>query len=809
VNEARFGWDRYDLLDGNGDCGSNQQSRVNYDALFGFIGGNTAPPGACGFPLVTISGANTFGAANNIADENVLQHTWHFIDSVSLSHGQHQIKFGGEYHRTIYFGVSPLAQSPNGDISFNGGQAFSNAAGTSTGLEDFLAGDPQAGSVLEGAVPTNLNLDRYAGFIQDDYRVTKNVTANLGMRWEYVAPYVEGNNRFGNFDPSTASGMVQQTGGNALYSTSRRNWGPRVGFSWDVTGKGTTVIRAGGSILYDTVNIDDVAASGFGGSLDSVPTGFGLFYCNPAIDTNGQPCNSAANGLVQVASPGTDRSGVVQLSNSCGVGGGNVTTGAGACSQIPWAQGATTFPTGASALNCGDGLAQVPGAGGVLTKPAPCNISIYPKYNPTPYITNWTASVQQAIGSSMSVNIAYVGNHLTNAMMERDLNEPTVGFSTVEAQANAKLAVPLPGITSAVSRRPYNTKYPYFGSILQYGPGGEENYDSLQMTFRKRTSHGLTFNANYTYAHGLSITTGGNNPTILTISNPELSYGTDGRPFHHFGFTTTYDVPKVKAPAQLLEGWKINTAFEYLSANGISVTDTTIDYAGNGSIGRAAFHRGSYFWSDAFAPGGSLNDISDTGFGYVGLRGTQCYAVKGSKLAPAGCNTVTIPGAAVTPAQKAANFPQICQTAAANEPQNAAMNAIDPGISNGLLELVGGSVGGVNQTAFGCWVSANGLAALLAPAQGTFGSMTKSGLRGAPFDEWDFSVSKDTKIRERLTAEIRAEFYNFLNTPVFTGGSGSPTSSTFGRSTSTPNGANPVNGTGGPRLVQLGLKFIF
>ena len=82
-------------------------------------------------------------------------------------------------------------------------------------------------------------------------------------------------------------------------------------------------------------------------------------------------------------------------------------------------------------------------------------------------------------------------------------------------------------------------------------------------------------------------------------------------------------------------------------------------------------------------------------------------------------------------------------------------------------------------------------------------------LTAAPWDEWDFSITKDTKIKERLTAEFRAEFFNFLNTPAFTGGSGNPTSRLFGQSTSTPNGGNPVNGNGGQRVTQLGLKLIF
>jgi len=835
VNEARFGYDRYNLTDGNGDCNGTTPT-LNYQALFGLVGGNSAPIGACGFPLISIASANTLGAAVPIADQNVEQYTYHFVDSASNSHGKHQLKFGGEWHRTIYYG-SGAPQAPNGTITFAGNQAFN----ASTGLEDFFAGDPQSGQVLVGgANSVRVPLSRFAVFFNDDYRATRKLTLNLGLRYEYTLPFVEEHNNFGNFDPTTASGMVQQTNGNALYSNNRKHFGPRLGFSWDVTGKGTTIVRAGASVLYETIDIDDVAASGFGGSLDSVPTGFGLFYCSTGLACHGPGIASvggvltptagapASAGFVQVASPGHDKEGVVSFINNCAQGVANNSS----CSSQTWAQNVNLFSAGADALNCGDGNASIIGQGGLIVKPTNCSIEVFPAYQPGAYLSNWTFGVQQSLGHAMSLDVSYVGNHLTNGNMEPDLNEPPVGFSTAEATANTKLgAAAVPGITSAASRRPYATKYPYFGNILQYGPGGEGNYDALQITLRNRTYHGLTFNANYSYAHSLISVAGGNNPTILTITNPELSYGNSGSPFQTFYFTATYDIPTFGYNNAFTQGWRLNSAFQFQSAPGITIGASTIDFAGNGTGAAGATHRGAYTWSSYFAPGGNYQSFNSTGFGYVGLRGDTCYApgTETSTVNPiTGATTFTVTatgnmkstGCQVVPIVAnsdgttnvpltAKGFPQICQNAAAALPQNAAMNAIDPGISNAALEMTGGTVGGVAQSAFGCWVSADGLAAILAPAQGTFGNMQKSTFEGAPWSEWDLSISKDTKIRERLTTEFRAEFFNFLNTPSFTGGSGSPTSSKFGQSTSTPNGGNPVNGNGGQRVIQLGLKLIF
>jgi hypothetical protein len=111
---------------------------------------------------------------------------------------------------------------------------------------------------------------------------------------------------------------------------------------------------------------------------------------------------------------------------------------------------------------------------------------------------------------------------------------------------------------------------------------------------------------------------------------------------------------------------------------------------------------------------------------------------------------------------------------------------------------------------FGCYVSPNGKSVILPPAQGTFGTMGRNALYGPAFYEWDFSANKEWRFHERVTLQSRAEFFNFLNTRTYTGGLTSITSpATFGLATSAPNSSNPINGTGGPREVQLGLKATF
>jgi hypothetical protein len=104
---------------------------------------------------------------------------------------------------------------------------------------------------------------------------------------------------------------------------------------------------------------------------------------------------------------------------------------------------------------------------------------------------------------------------------------------------------------------------------------------------------------------------------------------------------------------------------------------------------------------------------------------------------------------------------------------------------------------------------------MIAPAPGNFGTMARNLFYGPHFADWDFSVFKNWKFKERLTAQFRAEFFNILNHPIYANpssvGTNDPSSSGFGCACETPDVAstNPVLGTGAAREIQLGLKLLF
>ena len=119
-----------------------------------------------------------------------------------------------------------------------------------------------------------------------------------------------------------------------------------------------------------------------------------------------------------------------------------------------------------------------------------------------------------------------------------------------------------------------------------------------------------------------------------------------------------------------------------------------------------------------------------------------------------------------------------------------------------------GSSGMNSLNAFGCYMA--GKSVIVPPAFGTNGNMYRNEITGAPFREWNFSITKQWKYRERLTAQFRAEAFNITNSRNYGPAGGEPFfSSTFGVSTSPVTAGNAVNGTGDARRIQLGLKLLF
>lgn len=188
--------------------------------------------------------------------QTALSDSFVWSDTVSWTHGPHTIRFGGEIDRTTIRRNLPVAD--NGLIFFIGGPS-----GFATDFQSFLAGAPFFGEAGGGLGNHDYRIPAYALFGQEDYRVTKTLTLNLGLRTEFLgAPYDE-LCHIGNTDPPLANstgqpfvypgcvnkfnlagftGTKERCGLNNCIATV---WEPRIGIAYDLFGHHTTSIRAG------------------------------------------------------------------------------------------------------------------------------------------------------------------------------------------------------------------------------------------------------------------------------------------------------------------------------------------------------------------------------------------------------------------------------------------------------------------------------------------------------------------------------------------------------------------------------------
>jgi hypothetical protein len=224
VNEARLGWNRF------AEGFFPQDSNFNPSS----IGLNTGVtnPFDFGLPKISLSGFSPIGATNSVPRSRV-DSNWHFIDNYSWKFGRHDVKFGYEFRRTTIQVIQ--------DNTFRGKLSFPD-------LSTFLMGVPDSGKQAEGYSKRHTYENSQGFYVQDGFRWTNKLTVNFGLRWDYFGVVGEKDGLFNRFVP-VGGGSVVPTG--QLYNKDYNNFAPRIGFAYDLYGKGTTVIRGAWGIFYD------------------------------------------------------------------------------------------------------------------------------------------------------------------------------------------------------------------------------------------------------------------------------------------------------------------------------------------------------------------------------------------------------------------------------------------------------------------------------------------------------------------------------------------------------------------------------
>jgi hypothetical protein len=638
---------------------------------------------SCGFPQIQISGFQSLGGNQNFPKLQGPDYTFQALDDVSFTRGKHAFKFGAEIRRMQYHG---------GTFRFGKGNiAFRSGPGT-TALQSFISGTPFRGSLFVGDPVVTVHDWGYSGFVQDDWRVSSRLTLNLGLRYEFVTPIQEANNQLANFDPNL--GMVQVGKQiDTTYQPQTKNFGPRLGFAWDVTGNGRTVLRGGGSIIYALQGFN-VLTSQQGST--AVTTGL-----------NTSPTGALLNG---VPGPGNMTAGAVTLT-----------------SALNWTLAGPIFPTGT--ITC--------------TTTTPCPILAVDPHLRTPYVVSWNLGIQHALTHTLGLDVSYVGNHGARMTSMVDINEAALGSGwTNPTSANA---------AAENSSRPYFSKFPYLSNINQITNADRSNYNGLQATLTERPARGLNFTVGYTYSHALDMLGRDWLSNVPMYSpDPKRDYASsqfDVR--HRLTASVSYALPEKKSFAQMLEGWQLNSIVSVGTGAPWYVGDATTDVSGTGEF------------TDRWNFYGNPNDFS-----YRGSAAIPWF----SGTSNAGC----------------------------------------------LSKASGMGANGVNSLSkWGCYVVGSSM--MLPPALGTLGTMGKNIFRNNGLHLLDLSVTKKWKLTERVSTQLRVEFFNILNFTAYanqavgTRHDNPTTTGAFGNATTTPDvaNANPQVGSGAGRSTQLGLKFIF
>jgi hypothetical protein len=437
----------------------------------------TDPTVAGGLPSTSVSGG--FTAFGRQSTNPQWQYPSLLDPKVNFSwiKGKHSLKFGYEYEH-----VWMQVQDSNplyGSFSYGKGySACPTSAGTAcdnpTAAADTYWADLLFGTTNNYALATYFRahllqtLDNY--YAQDDWKVSSNLTLNLGLRWEYGSPYSEAYNNLSNFNPATVSMLTLTPGatastfispysgggvyGKTLVNPALGDYAPRVGFAWGVSP--SIAIRGG----YGTSFVHYTRA----GSGD----------------------------ILAINAPNALFVSVTQPSSATAAGYRTVDQG---------------FPAGLA----------------TDFSPGTDNITYVPQNTKDSYVESYFISAQKSLAKNTLLDIAFIGNHglKLQGFLNANQGNPSAGL------ANA--ANPSAGFA-----RPYPTWGGLVGSTFDYGDitealnGFYSHFDALQVRYEQRMVAGLTLLNSFTWEHSLdnaSASLEGNTPSPQDGNNLRADYG--------------------------------------------------------------------------------------------------------------------------------------------------------------------------------------------------------------------------------------------------------------------------------------------
>ncbi len=578
------------------------QGGINLAPLFANGLGGKIPAFSVGNTAGVVYGSNGFAVDTGYFPWKNANPTYSYRDIVTKIVRNHTMFFGA------YFVAAQKNQESSLDVQ--GQLTFANNSQFTTGnpFADLLSG--QVGGYAQDA--NNLYYyDRYKilePFFQDDWRVTKKLTVNLGLRWSIYGRYQEKNNQeFGfstaAYNPAAApsfyplggpNGQLLNVGAgqylfNGLIQCGESNptipgvsasptgcmknkWmnpGPRIGFAYDPFGDGKWAIRGGYGIYFEHMNGNEANAE--------------------ALQFSASPLS--VNGSVGAA----------------------------------------------------QGYDTIAGAGGTAGAPSPLSAISLPNQVQWPYMQQWNLGFEHEFPSNVLLSVSYVGSKGTHLTRQYDLNQLTpipasqnpyvvnnlgaitandcnsIQVNTTAPPTDPSYGQPISAsVQGTLGTAPvpvtdahilqnlfvacgnnganYYRKYQGYGSITRIDNSANSNYNSLQISVR-RSLGDLTLSASYTFSHSIDDSSDRYDALFVDSTNPNLARASSNFDVRHaFSLSYVYALPFFKSagPAHtLLGGWQVSGITTALSGSPFTVSNGTT-YSDNAGVANGVGGLGSF-----------------------------------------------------------------------------------------------------------------------------------------------------------------------------------------------------------------------
>ena len=534
---------------------------TNRVATFDAVPSDKTPPSALGFltiisddpngvapPAISVGGAFNLGPSPQ-GPTKIHDVTFQYQDTFSWTRGRHALKFGADirwidenFHYDYY---------NNGSFDF--GTYYTN---TGSALADFVGGFTdnyyQFSSAIYGIRTHQLDF-----FAQDAFKVTKNLSVDYGLRYEYNAPQIDPRNEIQGWFPGQQSTLYPQSPPDFLYAgdpgtpnrglvyPDRNNFAPRFGFSWDMLGNARLVMRGGFGIFYD---IEDGALNlQFGGQA---PFGY---------VANNYPCFTT------------------------------VAIDAGGC-LVPVNGSYSADPFQTASTGYSDPYPFIAGGhlGQFFTPAIPYAYVVSPHFR-TPYAENFNYGFQYQLTKDTMIEAVYVGSLSRKAISSTNLNYPELTGSNpnnLMAQYQSYVATADPNNPTYVAddispdcARPLANCDANFipqgaTQIITNVSAGSSSSNEMQVTVDRRMNHGLGFRVAYTLAKTIDVTSGfrSRSGTFTNPTDPAFDRGlADFDATHRLVLSPIWQIPGGNTGSalrkQVLGGWALSTITSFQSGN--------------------------------------------------------------------------------------------------------------------------------------------------------------------------------------------------------------------------------------------------